>query len=81
MNRSRFLRVLGMDPKRWCDRFGIAPFSQPCDSCGRTMTTSIPFACGTLRGLLAPACVCGNQYPPYCVVRAPGHGDLLTGGT
>jgi hypothetical protein len=80
VNRSRFLRVLGMDPKRWCDRFGIAPFSQPCDSCGRTMTTSIPFACGTLRGLLAPACVCGNQYPPYCIVRAPGHGDLLTGG-
>lgn len=77
MNRELFLRILGVDAKRWAARYGIEPFAYPCRSCGTMLTTSVPFAYRTLRGLLAPPCQCGNTRTPYCVVRAPGHGDLL----
>lgn len=73
--RSRFLLVLGADPKRWAARFGIRPFTHPCGRCGRMLTTSIPFACGTFRGLISPQCLCGNDRPPYGIVRRDG--DLI----
>lgn len=79
MNRSRFLVVLGANAARWAARYGIEPFSQPCSKCGALLTTSVPFACDSLRGLLAPRCECGNEQTPYCVVREPGSGDLFTG--
>ena len=66
--REKFLLVLGSDPKRWAERFGIEPFSHPCIDCGEMLSTSLPFACDSLRGLIAPRCSCGNDRPPYCVV-------------
>lgn len=79
LERLKFLRVLGADPVRWADRYGLLPFDAACDGCGSSVTTSVPFACGTLRGLLAPHCDCGNAFPPYCVVRDERYGDLFTG--
>jgi hypothetical protein len=79
LDRSQFLVVHGAYPKAWADRYGIEPFTQPCYNCDAPMTTSIPFACGAFRGLVAPECRCGEDFPPYCAVLAPGQGDLLLG--
>lgn len=78
LSRRRFLLVRGQTPERWAERYGIEPFTHPCDVCGAALTTSIPFAANTLRGLLAPPCACGNLNTPYCVVRDPKVGDLFT---
>lgn len=68
LNRKRFLRVYGADAKRWAARHGLAPFTAPCSRCGEQLHTSVPFAAGLLRGLIAPTCTCGNARTPYCVV-------------
>lgn len=75
-SRATFLRVLGADPVRWAKRYGIASFTHPCAGCGTPSTTSIPFAAGDHRGLIAPACACGHPTQPYALVRADG-GDIL----
>lgn len=74
MNPARFLIVLGADPARWAKRYDIEPYSGTC-RCGRPVTTTIPFARGVLRGLIAPWCPCGSVSRPYCVVSASG--DLI----
>src|SRR5690606_35019746 len=78
MTRSRFMLLLGVDPVRWSTRYDIEPFSHPCDTCGTLLTTSIPFAFESLRGLVAPTCRCGNDRTPYCLVRKASSGDLFT---
>ena len=52
------LLIYGMDVTVWCKRWGLEPFTCLC-SCGQSLTTSIPFVRGTLRGLYAPPCVNG----------------------
>lgn len=79
LQRERFLVAHGVDPKRWARTHDIVPFTAPCADCGTALTTSLPFASGQLRGLIAPRCDCGNEHPPYCVVRAYQFGDLFTG--
>ena len=79
MHRERFLFVHGIDAAQWAARFEIEPSTHPCYLCGEPLTTSVPFAIESLRGLAAPACACGNQNTPYCVVRDPRFGDLFTG--
>lgn len=69
----------GFNPLRWAKRWGLKPFTYPCFKCGDAATTTIPFACNDLRGLIAPTCRCGHDRPPYCVVRTEG--DLLEGLT
>lgn len=81
MNREKFLIVHGIDSTRWARRFDIQPFTRACGECGALLTTSVPFVHGTLRGLLAPTCACGNTKTPYCVVRDYRYGDLLTSST
>jgi len=75
--RERFLIAHGVTAESWAARYDIEPFAHPCHDCGKPLTTSIPFAVGELRGLLAPACACGNTNTPYCLVRDPRFGDLL----
>jgi hypothetical protein len=77
---NRKLIVHGVTGEAWAKRYGIVPFTRPCIGCGQPMTTSVPFAQGQLRGLVAPRCSCGNPNQPYCVVRDPKHGDLFSGG-
>lgn len=72
MDRDRFMRVLGADPAKWAKRWGIKPASAPCYTCDAERVTSIPFATGALRGLMAPVCPCGNDRGPYCVVDSQG---------
>jgi len=79
MNRKRFLRIHGISAETWAQRHDLDQYARPCSRCGAMLTTSIPFASGTLRGLAAPACVCGNENTPYVVVRDARYGDLLTG--
>jgi len=67
MIRNRMRLLYGWDPGQWANRHGIEPFSASC-SCGETRTTTIPFAAGALRGMIAPQCSCGEPNPPYCVV-------------
>jgi hypothetical protein len=77
LNRDSFFVVHGADPKRWCARYGLEPFTIPCNArCGRDVTTSIPFVRGELRGLIAPVCECGCIDTPYCAVGA--RDDILT---
>lgn len=78
-DRDKFLLLHGACPCKWAKRWGIEPFTTECYRCGAPATSSIPFAAGSLRGLIAPVCTCGHPTPPYCVVRAYGHGDLFTG--
>lgn len=76
LDRSKLLACHGVNPERWADRWGIEPFTAACQDCGATTITSVPFACGELRGLMAPPCeACGNEVTPYCVVGA--RRDLL----
>lgn len=78
-NHPSFMLIHGMSTKKWADRYGIEPFSHPCQECGEMRTTSIPFAFETLRGLIAPRCVCGHEGTPYCFVKDPKYGDLFDG--
>jgi hypothetical protein len=73
-----FLTIHGMDPKKWADRYGIVPFSAPCPDCGEIVTTTIPIAVQTLRGLMS-RCICGHEGAPYCLVRDYKYGDLFDG--
>lgn len=77
IDRNRAIKAFGVEPALFAKRFGIKEFSVEC-RCGRTSTTSIPFASGALRGLMAPECPCGAA-APYAVVRADG-GDMLRAG-
>lgn len=77
MDRERFLLVFGVDGQRWAKRYGIEPASAACYHCGEELTTTLPFALGCLRGLVAPKCACGNVNTPYCVVTASPDADLL----
>jgi hypothetical protein len=81
LQRAHFFVVHGADPAAWARRHGIEPFTHPCPHCGASLATTLPFAIGTLRGLVAPTCACGNANTPYCIVRVAGHGDLLTGAS
>lgn len=74
---ERMKRVFGVDAESWARRHGITPYTGPCQECGRERTTSVPFADGDLRGLIAPRCECGHEGTPYCVVVARGRGDLF----
>lgn len=78
MNRNSFLRIYGISIERWAMRHDLELYTRPCSRCGALLETSIPFATGTFRGLVAPACECGNENTPYVLVRADGHGDLFT---
>lgn len=73
------LVVHGVTVAEWTARYGVEPFTTPCSDCGAPLTASIPFVRGTLRGLIAPRCTCGNDRTPYVVVRDPKHGDLFSG--
>lgn len=73
------LIVYGVTPERWARRWGIVPFDTPCTVCLATRRTSVPFAQGSLRGLAAPMCGCGNEAAVYCMVRDPRVGDLFDG--
>lgn len=77
-DKVRFL-IYGVTAEAWTKRYGIEAFTHPCYRCGAPCTTSIPFAQGTLRGLQAPPCVCGHEWPPYALVRDPKYGDLFSG--
>lgn len=74
------LVIHGISAEAWARRYDIEPCSAPCQDCGVMRTTTVPFACGQLRGLMAPKCECGQEGVPYCLVRDPRHGDLFTGG-
>ena len=77
-NREKFLIVYGYPPEKWAKRFDIEPFTHACRECKRPMTTTLPFFLGQLRGLMSPPCPCGSDHQPYCVVRDPRFGDLLS---
>jgi hypothetical protein len=79
LNRSRFLIIHGITTKSWCARHDLEPYTRPCSRCGAGLTTTIPFAVGQMRGLMAPVCSCGNENTPYCVVRDARFGDLMGG--
>lgn len=82
-NRKKFLIIHGQDPVAWSKKYDLEPFTHPCYRCKATCSTTLPFASGNLRGLIAPACACGHPNPPYCVVNhfgAPGSlTDLFNG--
>lgn len=62
------LRLLGEDAEQWAEKHSVVPFKAPCQECGHELETTVPFAWGNLRGLVAPACSeCGNTITPYCV--------------
>ncbi len=78
LDYKHILVASGVNPEKWARRFGLEPFTCPCQGCGSPRTTSVPFATKTLRGLVAPACKCGEKFNPYCAQAAPGTPDLLT---
>lgn len=77
--RGKWVAVHGVSVEKWMKRFGVEPFSAPCEKCGRERTASIPIAYAEFRGLLAPPCECGNDGNMHCVVVDPRKGDLLEG--
>jgi len=77
-SREKFLRIHGVTAEAWASRYGLEPSVYPCSECGAPCVMSVPFAVGQLRGLMCPPCACGNANTPYCLVRDPKYGDLLT---
>ncbi len=79
--RAPDLTIHGVTAEAWAKRFDIEPCTHPCQNCGVPKTSTIPFARGTLRGLMSPPCAtCGDEAKtPYCLVRDPKHGDLFSG--
>jgi len=77
-DKPRFF-VFGVTVEEWTRRYGVEPFSYPCYVCGRTLTTTRPFVQGTLRGLQAPTCECGDDLTPFVLVRDRRYCDLFTG--
>ena len=78
--REGWIFPVGETVESWAKRYGIEPLTCPCPRCGVDVTTTVPFAKKTLRGLVAPPCEkCGNTSTPYCMVRAAWAGDLLDG--
>lgn len=64
------LRLLGASERfvaAWAERHSVEPFSHPCEGCGAERTTTVPFAWGVWRGLVAPLCPCGHPRPIFCV--------------
>lgn len=66
------LFVYGISAEAWARRYGIQPFSTPCQ-CGEILTTTLPFARGTLRGLQAPECKngCHDSYSKWKKLGCP----------
>lgn len=67
VNRVRFFSVHGSNPVRWAKRNGLEPFTHPCSECGKELTTTVPIAFASWRGLSCPPCECGNENVPYCI--------------
>lgn len=74
---DRFLVVHGADPAEWALRYDIEPFSKTCRHCGREISTTLPIAQGTFRGLMAPPCPCGSRSKTYCLVRSTASEPLF----
>lgn len=81
VDRVRVLIPVGTTAEAWAARHDLEQYTRPCSRCGAMLTTSIPFASGQLRGLMAPVCACGNERTPYCVVCDARFGDLFTGAS
>lgn len=64
------LYVHGADAKVWASKYGIKPFTAPCQDCGAICETTLPLVLGPFRGL-AIECPCGSHVP-YCLVRSTG---------
>lgn len=79
-DRDHFVFPLSADPAAWARKYDIEPFTAPCYGCGAPLTTSIPFAQGQRRGLLAPTCTCGTDaLPPLCMVTLDDAFDAFFG--
>ena len=78
MHRESFLVIHNVDWLTWAERYGLEPARIPCKMCGSEFITNIPIANKEFRGLLSEQCSCGNTDTPYCFVRDPQIGDLLT---
>ena len=48
--------------EKWCETYGLTPETRPCKKCGKMITTLVPVAFGTWRGLQAPDHGCGARY-------------------
>ena len=46
--------------EEWAKLYGLEPFEEQCEACGRAQYTSIPWASGNWRGLKSTVCECGN---------------------
>lgn len=66
--RAQFIRLVVGSSEAFERRHGLQRFIAPCQECGQPLATTQPFACGKLRGLIAPRCACGNDVTPYGVV-------------
>lgn len=75
-DRSTWFIAHGVDPVEWAARYGLDAFTAECYRCNAPCTTTLPFADGNLRGLVAPVCPCGHPTPPYCLVAIGGTGAL-----
>lgn len=47
---------------KWAKRYNIEIRSRPCQKCGITQKTTIPWASKDWRGLVAPIHECGEEY-------------------
>jgi len=59
------MRAVEGAPEGWGERWGLVPFTAPCQACGEPLTTTVPVMLGNMPGLAAPVCRCGNERTPY----------------
>ena len=79
MNRKYFLRLYGIDVDWWIKRWDLERTTHPCKCGDHVFEANIPFVQGTLRGLMSEPCPkCGFSGGPFCLVRDPKFGDLIT---
>lgn len=63
--------------KTWAKRYDIEIKSAYCIKCGKTIITSIPFALGKLRGLIADAHECETKSFVSVVFKDKKHKSSL----
>ncbi len=60
--------------ERWAKLYSLSVRPNPCESCGRILFPTKPFATGDWRGLMSEPHSCGNEFDLFIATKATAAG-------